>query len=570
MATAKNILWALYAVLILIEPVSGLNPPAYWEYRPGSKINDISVSDTGIAAVALQDNAILLLDREKKERQIQVITTPRAVAISADGDTIVVGAGSILAKYDTAGNLIWSKKLENTINKISLSNTTSIAVAANCNKQNAISECNTTYLFDKDGALIWAQLKTWGAIDIDIAPDGKYLLVRYEVKKSFLVNQKAEMLFEVKSSITTDGQMFDAAVFSGGNIAAGFQEGLRIIDNYFDSEPRASSFYRTDAAVVGVDSAGTGKYIAAIARKFEQGDYASKGGYDFRGCCTLYLVDSAGSLGWKQQIDYWVSSVAISASGRYAVAYSDDVISFFDNSANVVQPVDQPPATPTQTMQPSTAPPTQPPTTEPGQTSTPKPTETPEISMQPPLTSSATVPAATTPQPAAVPQIRDYTPTIQLIATLLAIIASAIGITTYYRSGKKRKRLFQYLVQIDAACSQNNTNVQCEKELYAIKANVISDFRERAIEENDYITLERKIGERLVEVRTKTVNERFGYLPNRLASLLAEIIRADKKVTREEYLRFMNVLSQTTGISYSQKKEIEKVLLEWVEKDREA
>ena len=291
MKTAKNVFLILTAALIFIAHVSGLKTPVSWEYRPESKINDISVSDTGIAAVALQDSTILLLDKEKTERRIALDVPAKTVGISTDGKTFFVVVADVLTKYDSAGTIIWSRKLENTINKISLSDS-NIAVAANCNKKNVINECNTTYLFDKEGSLVWAQLKGWGAVDIDISPEGGYLVVIYEVKKSFLFNKNADTLFEIKSTVATDGQMFDVAVFSGGNIAAGFQEGLRALNNFKDSEPRASWFYRTDSKVVGVDSVGTGEYTSAIARRFEQIDYKTERGYDFRGCCAIYLVEA--------------------------------------------------------------------------------------------------------------------------------------------------------------------------------------------------------------------------------------------------------------------------------------
>jgi len=566
MSMMKNVLLVLGVVFIFILPVNAaMKSPDYWEYKPASKINDVAVSDKGEIALALQDGTILVLDKEKTEKRKILLDSPaKAVGISADGSSIVAGSANILTKFDSGGNTVWSKKLDNAVNKISISDLNSIAVAAQCNKQNVINECNTTYLLDKDGALLWANLKTWGASDIDIAPKNEYLLVSYETKKSFLFDKAGKPLFEVQSSIITDGQMFDIAVFSGGNTAAGFEEGVRAINNYNDLEPRSSWFYRTDGKVAGIDSSDSGDYIVAIARRLEKIDYTlPRGGYNFKDCCAVYMIDGSGSLGWKQAVDYWASSVRISPSGRYAVAYSEETLSFFDNSANVAQLTTEPSPTavptPAATSSPTITPPpaSLPPTTAPSPTQPPAATEPPEEKL----------PAAT--QPPVPEEGMDFRATIQFVATLLAIVGSLIGIASYHKSNKRRKKFFEYVVKIDNVYKSYRGNLQtAEAELHKIKTALVEDFRKGAVDEGNYITLEKKIGDYLADIRVKIINEKFGYLPPKLASLLAEIIHADNKITKEEYDRFMRVLSQSTELRYSEKKDIESVLSEWVEKDR--
>jgi len=101
------------------------------------------------------------------------------------------------------------------------------------------------------------------------------------------------------------------------------------------------------------------------------------------------------------------------------------------------------------------------------------------------------------------------------IATLISIGGAGAGVAGWMArrrsTGRRRKILFKKLMdEVDDIYSRFKMNTRrCETELYRLKDDVLDDFKEGMIDEKNYKTLDKRIGDYMKEVKEQIEKEKL-------------------------------------------------------------
>jgi VCBS repeat-containing protein len=172
-----------------------------------------------------------------------------------------------------------------------------------------------------------------------------------------------------------------------------------------------------------------------------------------------------------------------------------------------------------------------------------------------------------------------------ILEPLIVALTAIVAILGYYRFRRKRNRFNYYLRRIDDKYIAYRTNLQAlETELLTIKSEIRAEFERGTLADAHLMILDKKLDDYLQEIREKTARERKlvaateelrrarerkiaeWELPLKLEMQIKDML-IDGKITRAEYDKFMAALKAEKEVTPKEKREVERVLIEWIKHD---
>jgi WD40 repeat protein len=303
-----------------------------WKEPTEGNANYVSISSDGnYIAVGSNDwwpsdnHSVYLFDRTGKQLWNKTSEEFVRASISSSGNYVVARfSDNYVYLFDKAGNQILNEPTDGIVNSVSISSDGNYIAAG--------TDDNYVYLFDKAGNQILKEPTDEHIHSVRISSDGNYIAAGSigwypsSTQAVYLFDKVGNQLWKYQ----TDGHHGNSiSISSDGNYIASGTSGYEIDNsiNYFDrggSKLWNYSVGTNKRAYVSVSD--DGNYIAAGSRS----EYP----------ITVYFLNKAGVLLWKE--NYFVNSdaVRISSDGNYIAVGSGNYICLFDAFAELQMPLE--------------------------------------------------------------------------------------------------------------------------------------------------------------------------------------------------------------------------------------
>jgi hypothetical protein len=230
-----------------------------------------------------------------------------SVAVTADGSTIVAGAGNTVYLLDRDGNVLWTTVVGSRVQDVGISPEGSyIGVAA-----------DKLYLFDADGDQIWNVKTTFIYRSVALSSNGSYIVAGCDNGALYLFDREKNTLWDY--DMATDA--YGVAISDSG----------RYIVTGCDNQ----GVYLLRSLEGEMWSYGTGK-LAKTVSLTPDGYYVAAGSYDR----CVYFSTSQGEHLWKFPTEFPIQATALSGEALEVFAASDTLVFVLDRLGSEVQRID--------------------------------------------------------------------------------------------------------------------------------------------------------------------------------------------------------------------------------------
>lgn len=321
---ASGIMLTLISVsmLILVLPASGQTE--LWKYKTDDAVSCVSISADGNYVVAgtktstyegdafFLDSSGTLLWSKHFDEEIQ------GVSVSGDGSAVIITIDEFRIGYpdtflyDKNGNLVWQKDL------VSGSGAIDIAISDDGNYIVTGDTDNKVYLFDKNGNELWTYTLGDWATAVDLSFDAEYVVAGSWDKCVYLFDRSGTLLWDFKLpydisyksvSISNDSSYISAGYHS-------FQENVVLIDINGNS----------------VWNIRTGRYTVYGISITAEGGFIAVGSGEF-----IYLLGKNGETLWTHEAGNYINEVSVTPDGTKVVAGSEDTYVYYLLSGHIIR-----------------------------------------------------------------------------------------------------------------------------------------------------------------------------------------------------------------------------------------
>jgi len=283
------------------------------------------------------------------------------VSISANGEYVVAGTetseyGGDVFFLDNNGTLLWNKHFDDEIGGVSVSGDGSAVLVT-------ISEWFTgdpdTFLYDKDGNLVWQKDLVSGswAIDIAISDDGNYIVVGDVDNKVYLCDKNGNELWTytlgdwaTAVDLSHDAEYIVAGSWDeyiylfakNGTLLWDFrlpdQISYKSVSISNDSNCIVAGYNSFDENIACFDIVGNSLWNISTGDYIIHGvSVAAEGGFTAVGSSQDFcFLDENGNILWRHEARNFVNDASITPDGSKVAAGSEDTYIYYISSGYVV------------------------------------------------------------------------------------------------------------------------------------------------------------------------------------------------------------------------------------------
>ncbi len=339
---------------IAFAQAAKLGEPSWtYPYPPGEAVNDVDVTADGTVVGGANDGAVFLLSSSGRRRWITNLgdlegkkISVLKVSITNDG-SYVAAATSSRNVYLINGNDGSVAGRSPTAFSDPISDVAITEEGTAATHRIVAATWQEVRLYDLEMKQVGSFKKGLSFMSVDASSYGKFFTAATQGDGVYLFDETLLPKWEKSFNTLGVNTRFDQIGLShdGERLLASSDEGYyyKIKNNKILNRAEGGDRLRTDVwagsrayAISAVDLSMSGKYGIIGG---DSGDLIYFKQY-YGGVIYFIDMDKSDGLIWKYNTPAWVSGVAVSQQGHYAVAASDRTIYFFDNSGSAEVPAD--------------------------------------------------------------------------------------------------------------------------------------------------------------------------------------------------------------------------------------
>jgi len=285
-----------------VDPVKLLSAPS-WTWSSRIRIKDVDMSDDGEYIAGLSTQKVIVKTPTKMLLANLVWNSANHVAVSSDGNYIVVGDDYFFKLYDNDGGELYSFTVGGDINHIVLLDSGVVIQGGDkIPKLNAV---------DTYGNELWnwnPGISTSKVLDFDYSANSDNILVGTQDDKVYYLSSDGRYIWFKDVS----GDVEDIEMSDDGNYLYVLTDDNMI--HSFDRYGNKNWEKKLDTNTVEIEICKNGNYI--LTKPFNEAQT-----YSFQH--KVYLLENNGNVKWMKQMSTDVDVIGISEDAKYVVISED-------------------------------------------------------------------------------------------------------------------------------------------------------------------------------------------------------------------------------------------------------